>query len=197
MSAFLKKCRKCNIILPACKAHFPPEKRNRDGFFSYCRPCDRVRSLNVRKIAKIEGRIKPPDPEKSRLYSTKSRLKDIEKSRMMYRKSQQKRLNDPSYRVLANAGRRVRSMISGSGSSRHLPFTKSELISHLENLFKDGMTWENYGEWHVDHILPVSLFKVKNEKSEDFLKCWSLSNLQPLWAFENMSKGNKISTGEI
>ena len=57
------------------------------------------------------------------------------------------------------------------------------------------MTWDNYGKWHIDHIYPISLFdkeKIKNYNSQEFKDCWTLKNLQPLWAFENISKGNRI-----
>lgn len=54
--------------------------------------------------------------------------------------------------------------------------------------FKDGMSWDNYGEWHIDHIKPVSKFE-KNEKQSVVN---SLDNLQPLWKDENLKKYNKI-----
>jgi len=54
------------------------------------------------------------------------------------------------------------------------------------------MTWDNYGEWHVDHKLPISSFNFKSEKDPIFLECWSLDNLQPLWCIENWEKGSKI-----
>jgi hypothetical protein len=55
-------------------------------------------------------------------------------------------------------------------------------------LFFDGMTWDNWGDWHIDHIKPVSIFDSNsNPKIVN-----SLSNLQPLWSYNNRSKGNKI-----
>ena len=71
-------------------------------------------------------------------------------------------------------------------------YTIQELIDHLTKLFKPGMTLENFGEWQIDHIIPVSSFKIESIECENFKKCWELSNLQPLWAVENMSKGDKI-----
>ena len=72
-----------------------------------------------------------------------------------------------------------------------LGFTKEELHNHLESLFKEGMTWDNISEWHIDHIRPVSSFNFDSTEHPDFKKCWALENLQPLWAKDNMSKGNK------
>ena len=63
------------------------------------------------------------------------------------------------------------------------------LKSHLESLFTEGMTWENYGEWHVDHIRPCSSFDLTIDKEQEI--CFNYSNLQPLWAKDNLSKSDK------
>lgn len=68
-----------------------------------------------------------------------------------------------------------------------LGYNSLELKSHLESLFTEGMCWNNYGLWHIDHIKPISKFN----KMELPSVVGSLDNLQPLWAFENLSKGNK------
>ena len=72
-----------------------------------------------------------------------------------------------------------------------LGFTLQELKVHLEKQFKEGMTWENHNKygWHIDHIKPVSMFKYSSENDEQFKECWKLSNLQPLWWKDNLSKG--------
>jgi hypothetical protein len=53
------------------------------------------------------------------------------------------------------------------------------------------MTWDNYGEWHVDHIKPMTSFNIQSPKDKSFQECWSLGNLQPLWGNENLSKGSR------
>ena len=70
-------------------------------------------------------------------------------------------------------------------------YTLQKLKEHLQKQFKSGMNWNNYGiyGWHIDHKRPVSSFDITSKCSEDFKKCWSLDNLQPLWAKENLSKG--------
>lgn len=65
-----------------------------------------------------------------------------------------------------------------------------ELKQYLEKQFKEGMTWDNYGEWHIDHIIPCAAFDLTKE--EEQLKCFNYTNLQPLWAEENEKKGDKI-----
>ncbi len=62
-------------------------------------------------------------------------------------------------------------------------------IEYIESLFIDNMSWDNYGEWHIDHIKPCALFdltKIENQK-----KCFNYKNLQPLWAIDNILKGSK------
>ena len=81
---------------------------------------------------------------------------------------------------------------NGDGKSfNKLGYTVEELHRHLESQFTDGMSWDNMDEWHIDHIRPVASFNFTTVECEDFKKCWALNNLQPLWAKDNMSKGNK------
>lgn len=69
-------------------------------------------------------------------------------------------------------------------------YTLHDLKKHLERMFQKGMTWANYGKWHVDHRRPICSFDLTNE--EQFSDCWSLTNLEPMWATENLSKGGKL-----
>lgn len=54
------------------------------------------------------------------------------------------------------------------------------------------MSWSNYGKWHIDHIIPLDFFKVSDPGDPKFKVAWSLENLQPLWAIDNMKKSNKL-----
>ncbi len=89
----------------------------------------------------------------------------------------------------------VKRILNLSGKEKTMPsfdylgYSKDQLTSHLEVLFCDGMSWENYGDWHIDHIKPVSV--MLNEGITDPKTINALSNLQPLWAFDNHSKGSK------
>ncbi|WP_440679031.1 hypothetical protein [Candidatus Pelagibacter sp. HIMB1517] len=69
--------------------------------------------------------------------------------------------------------------------------TKTELKKHLESQFKDGMTWDNYGEWHIDHIKPLATFDIKDPVQ--VAKASHYTNLQPLWAKENLTKSKKLN----
>lgn len=85
-----------------------------------------------------------------------------------------------------------------TGQRKHYKFREmlgcddTFLRKHLESMFKDGMTWDNYGidGWHVDHIIPLCSFDLKDPQQH--LLCTHWSNLQPLWWWENLSKGGKI-----
>jgi hypothetical protein len=66
--------------------------------------------------------------------------------------------------------------------------TPQELKEHLESQFKDGMSWENRNEWHIDHIIPLCSATTEDE----LYKLCHYTNLQPLWATENIKKGGKI-----
>ena len=74
-------------------------------------------------------------------------------------------------------------------------FTADQLKKHLERQFTDGMTWKKFihGRIHIDHIIPKSAFNFKTVNDLDFKKCWSLKNLQPMWAKENIIKSDKIN----
>ena len=67
-------------------------------------------------------------------------------------------------------------------------------MKHLEKQFQNGMNWDNYTKfgWHIDHIIPVDAFNFTTTKDKEFKECWKLSNLQPLWAYDNWKKNNKI-----
>ena len=54
------------------------------------------------------------------------------------------------------------------------------------------MNWQNHGAWHIDYILPVSSFSFTKPEDKDFLKCWALDNLQPLWAADNIRKRDRL-----
>ena len=69
------------------------------------------------------------------------------------------------------------------------------LVKHIEKQFKNGMNWENRDKWHLDHIRPCAHFDLTDTKQQ--LECFHYTNLQPLWAFDNLSKGKKIISGDI
>lgn len=93
--------------------------------------------------------------------------------------------------IASSITKQLRTGCDGDKYFNMLGYTIDELKTRLESQFTDGMTWENRGHkgWHIDHIKPKSWFDCSIRK--EFIECWSLSNLQPLWAFDNLSKSNK------
>ena len=109
----------------------------------------------------------------------------------------------PQGRIRASISARMSSIIAKregadlTSKFSTLDWTIGELMSHLESKFQPGMTWDNYGKngWHIDHVVPDSWFNYDNICSESFKKSWSLENLQPMWAKDNLSKHNRYAGG--
>lgn len=72
-------------------------------------------------------------------------------------------------------------------SSELLGCTYEQLLEHLSSQFADGMNWDNYGEWHIDHIRPCASFDLLDPEQQR--QCFHYTNLQPLWATDNLRKG--------
>lgn len=89
--------------------------------------------------------------------------------------------------IKAQRARGARPSQKAGSAVGDLGCTPLELIAHLERKFSPGMTWENYGEWHIDHIRPLCDFDLSDRLQ--FLEACHFTNLQPLWAVENMRKG--------
>jgi uncharacterized Zn finger protein (UPF0148 family) len=97
---------------------------------------------------------------------------------------------DPQERLKHNIRVRTRMAIKNKISvTESLGCTWDELCAYLESKFQPGMSWDNYGEWHVDHIKPLSSFNL--EDPAEFKKACHYTNLQPLWAKDNLVKSNK------
>ena len=85
---------------------------------------------------------------------------------------------------------RIRRVIRQGSAIKNLGCDVSEFITYLENKFTEGMTWENYGKWHIDHIKPLSSFDLTNP--DQLAQACNYKNMQPLWAADNIRKNNKI-----
>lgn len=106
-----------------------------------------------------------------------------------------KHRKNPKNRILSNLRRRVLFVLKGIQKSDHtlnlLGCSREQLIEHIESMFRDGMTWENYGKWgwNIDHIIPCHSFDLS--KPEQQRKCFHYTNLQPLWWKDNYQKGSR------
>ena len=116
----------------------------------------------------------------------------------VYKKKRYK--EDPVYRLLKNMRCGLCKVLSGKAKSSHtmeyVGMSPDELMNHLENKFTEGMTRDNYGKWHIDHIRPLASFDFTGPDREEQLHiAWSHTNLQPLWALDNIRKGAKYEEG--
>jgi hypothetical protein len=151
---------------------------------------------NPEKRKIISNRWVKNNPEKHRFNTKrwyKKNIKHVSKRNVAYNIKKYK--TDPSFRLKACLRGRIISVLKGRIKSKPtlklLNAPNIEFVwKHLEKSFKPGMTKENHGLWHIDHIKPCSSFDLS--KPEEQAKCFHYTNLQALWAYENLSKYNKI-----
>ena len=97
---------------------------------------------------------------------------------------------DPSFRAVRNVRSRLKRFLKGKKEySKSLGCSVQELRSHIERQFQSGMSWENYGEWELDHIVPLAL--AFRQGGEEFTKACYYTNLQPLWKSDHIKKTRK------
>jgi len=110
----------------------------------------------------------------------------------------ERRRNNPKLRLNHRISGAIRLSLKSGKNGRHwenlIGYNLKDLMAHLKSLFKKDMSWENYGKggWEIDHKKPISSFNFNSYEDEEFKQCWALDNLQPLWASDNRSKGNRI-----
>ena len=186
--ATTKVCSKCNEEKEF--GEFYKHKKGKNGLMSYCKECQLIQSNSWRT----------ENPEKIKQYE----LCNAEK-RQKYRKDnsenmkqyftdyqRNRRRNDLNHRIICNLRNRLWCAVARKqGKTKDLlGCTVAQLRTFLEAEFEEGMTWENHGKWHIDHIRPCASFNL--EDPEEQKKCFHWTNLQPLWAADNLSKGARL-----
>jgi hypothetical protein len=113
-------------------------------------------------------------------------------------KERNKRKTNSVYKIKKNLRRRVNQVITRNDKSDStmnlIGCSVYELLQHLEKQFTDGMSWDNYGRWHIDHIKPCASFDLTDPEQQK--KCFHYTNLQPLWAADNIRKSDKVLDNE-
>lgn len=197
------------------------ETKPREEFYSkgtVCKACfvkkavewaDRNQEKAMTSKRKCATKNKDKRRTKSREYYLKNIDKQRERGRKYYIENREQRLisvkacakrrrkTDPKYRALITCKRRMWILFKSVGlkkklrSAELLGTDRAGLFSHLESLFKPGMTWANRGlrGWHIDHVRPVALHDMRDP--EQAKACWHYKNLQPLWWYENLKKSDK------
>lgn len=205
----MKVCIKCGIEKE--KSDFHKDRSKKDGLVSKCKACAKEYQAkyykeNRERLIKCSRKWYSENIDKARENKRASywenRESRVKQRKDIYwknreeniRKSKEYHLNrqrvDPFYRFKTRCRKRVWAAFNEKGYSKKsktfdlVGCSQDFLVSYIESKFSPGMSWENYGDWHVDHIIPVSA--AKNELEVELL-CHYL-NLQPLWASDNVSK---------
>jgi hypothetical protein len=119
-----------------------------------------------------------------------------EKGKALRERDYQKRCQKQGEKLNRAIRAGVNSSLQGTKNGRKwqelVGYSLQELVAHLEKQFTEGMSWDNYGQWHVDHKVPLAAFSFDSPENPMFRICWGLDNLQPMWATDNMRKHTKI-----
>jgi len=174
-----KYCKKCDKIKDRNLFHNCLNKP--DGKMSQCKNCRKLIEQNNKEIIK----------EKRSIWYKKNKI-EIIKQHNIYLTN--KRKYNTLFKLRCNISARIQQSLKRNGYTKNsktnqiLGCSFEEFKQYLQIQFTKGMTWENFGEWHLDHIYPVSL--AKNE--EELIRLNHYTNFQPLWAKDNLQKSNKI-----
>lgn len=176
-----RKCTRCGEVKLLMEFH--KSQRRKDGLQLWCRVCNNRAACDWVKANR----------QKARERSARWRKKNYDRFRRTFNEARKLRMaKRPELRVLASFRTRFHDVLNGVTKAdttlRLVGCSLQELKAKLESQFKPGMTWENYGSvWHVDHIRPCISFDFT--KPEQQRACFHHTNLQPLFASENLSKG--------
>jgi hypothetical protein len=122
--------------------------------------------------------------EQSKQYQKEHLIERNHRQRLRYK-------NDPQYliavKIRSRLGRAIKCKLASTQKLVGCSWT--ELIEYITRFLQPGMTWKNYGMWHIDHIKPLSSFDLTQISEQ--LKACHYTNLQPLWAADNMAKNAK------
>jgi len=171
-----------------------------------CSQCQQLKSLDLfsKRASRKSGyrsECKSCQSENAREYFLSNRKRVLEHNRQ-YKKetnynsfyTRRRYSNDLQFRLSHILRARLRGAMrtnQKAGSAiQDLGCSIKQLISHLEQQFQPGMAWENYGEWEIDHIKPLSSFDLT--KRRDVKKACHFENLQPMWKVDNIRKSDRI-----
>jgi len=176
---------------------FHKDKKGKYGVRSQCNSCRAERHKecypkNKEQIKEYYERNKETILRQQKEYRTSNKVSERRKKHQR-KYERERRQNDPVYRMISNYRCRTSHTYKNKVKStiELLGCTGIELANHLEKQFQEGMTHDNYGEWHIDHIKPIASFDLSNPQEAE--KCFHYTNLQPLWAEDNLSKADKLT----
>lgn len=189
-----KKCNICEIL--KSEEEFNKSSQHKSGTRNYCRECQK--EMSKKYSEKLGDKLKLKRKiwaENNSEKLSEYRKKTYEKhGKRISREKYQKMKSDPKQYLKILMRRRIRGILNSKNLKKRLSCESivgcsySELKIYLETKFTEGMSWDNQGTWHIDHIIPLS--SAQNE--EQVFKLCHYTNLQPLWAEDNIRKSNKL-----
>ena len=210
-----KICTNCHNEFPANSEYFHKKVSGKYGFAAKCKNCItdynrknypkyRIKILEYKKIENIEKSHKMKKRRKEQyIKHREKRLLDVKNYREKNKEKVRERVSnytinryhsDINFKLKMNLSRRMRQFVNKNGNStvELIGCSMDEFKKHIELLFQEGMSWDNYGKngWHIDHILPCASFDLTD--IEQRKKCFHYTNLQPLWAIDNIRKSDKV-----
>ena len=192
----MKTCTGCEQT--KALTEFGKDSYKRDGLQSRCKACKNAsnkkwKQNNRGKYNATQRIWRKNNREKSRASNRKSQQRPEYKKKRRARRRERYR-TDPQYKLECNLRSRVGMALKGKFKSAPtmtlLGCSYTHAKDHLEKQFQPGMTWENQGKWHVDHMMPCASFDLMDPEQQR--RCFHYTNLQPMWGKENMSKNDKI-----
>lgn len=185
-----QKCKKCGVVRNLNEYGKGPVYKGKAYVRKTCNIC--YKELKSSEEYKERSNARRRTPEFRAKKNAKRKTEEYRKKDRVYNQKTLKK--NPLIRVKKNLrnrlriGLRVKKWKKTTKFYDYIGCSQLELKTHLEGQFKENMTWQNYGEWEIDHIIPLSSAKTP----EEMYKLCHYSNLQPLWAIDNLSKSNKI-----
>lgn len=193
----MKQCNKC--LETKNKSEFHKDKTKADGCVSCCKPCKKsyraeYYSLNSKRLKEYSLAYAKANPEEHKArharWISENRESHLESRKRYFAKRYH---GDPVYAANYKIRAMLQRVIAASNCEKLgktfsvIGYTPERLMQRLSMNMKTGMTWENFGEWEIDHKIPISIFLARGETRPHVIN--ALSNLQPLWKEENRSKG--------
>lgn len=196
----MKQCSKCLEIKPLTQ--FYKKIRYPDGYDYVCKQCQRPgeaernkrpKSNQPRNVSREMDKLQRARTSLALGTITQAKFDSIleayrESKRVSQNQHQRQRYqSDMTFRAIKNVRSRLKRFLANKDRySKSLGCSQAELRSHIEHQFKEGMGWDNYGDWELDHIVPLALAHKQGEDA--FQKACHFSNLQPLWKQDHIEK---------
>jgi hypothetical protein len=158
----------------------------------YAKPEIKTRTKERMAEYRAKPEIKARRKERAAEYHAKPEVKAKTNARLKERYDSEK---NTKLTVLLRSRQfqALKGKLKSASAIKQLGCTVDEALQHLENQFQPGMTWDNWAldGWHVDHIKPCASFDLTKEEQQE--ECFHWSNLQPLWAKDNLEKSDKLN----